>query len=252
MFRAYSKLFYYKLDVLEKLISRCLAFCENMSLRYIIIISKCLSELSIKNLNLLSGIQERLLYFLKNEKEKDFDQENIINCDHLAQILNNFVKLDFIDYKNYLTLENLFFEKLSRGELKNKESIFSILNAHFIYFKKMYYGVADQIKGNDKKKSTFLKIRREVLNENEEFFHKFFPYLMNNIDTMNFRTSMNVIILTKNTFIYKRKNLRNLNEFYIHTVKNLLNPDKIHECDILEVDKFISDGFMLFQMQGLR
>ena len=75
---------------------------------------------------------------------------------------------------------------------------------------------------------------------------------MNNIDTMNFRTSMNVIILTKNTFIYKRKNLRNLNEFYIHTVKNFLNPDKIHECDILEVDKFISDGFMLFQMQGLR
>ena len=116
-------------------------------------------------MNLLSGIQERLLYFLNNEKAKNFDKENTLDCDNLAQIMNNFVKLDFIDYKNYLTFENLFMEKLAKEGIRNKESIFSILNAHFIYFKKMYYGVADQIKENEKttKKTTFLKIRREVM-----------------------------------------------------------------------------------------
>ena len=150
---------------MEKLIIKCLSFCENMSLRYLIIITKCLAELSIKNMNLLSGIQERLLYFLNNEKAKNFDKENTLDCDNLAQIMNNFVKLDFIDYKNYLTFENLFMEKLAKEGIRNKESIFSILNAHFIYFKKMYYGVADQIKENEKttKKTTFLKIRREVM-----------------------------------------------------------------------------------------
>ena len=165
IFRAYSKLFYYKLNVLEKLISRCLEFCENMSLRYLIIVTKCLTELSIKNLNLLAGINDRLIYFLEHENDQNFDKENNVTCDDLSQILNSFVKLDFIDYKNYLTLENLFFEKLTKEGLKNKESIFSILNAHMIYFRKMYNSVNEKSKENEKnnKKTSFLKQRREIL-----------------------------------------------------------------------------------------
>jgi hypothetical protein len=97
----------------------------------------------------------------------NFDKENNVTCDDLAQILNSFVKLDFIDFKNYLTLENLFFEKLDNGGLKNKESIFSILNAHMIYFRKMYNTVNEKSKDNGKnennKKASFLKQRREIL-----------------------------------------------------------------------------------------
>ena len=140
-----------------------MGFCETMSLRYIVIISKCLAELSIKNINLLAGIQERLLYFLEKENDKNFDKENKISTDELAQILNNFVKLEFVDYKNSMTMERLFFEKLKKEGLNNKKCVLSNLNAHFVYFKKMYYGVREQLNENDKKKSTFLKIRREVL-----------------------------------------------------------------------------------------
>jgi hypothetical protein len=138
-----------------------------MSLRYIIIVTKCLAELSIKNLNLLSGINDRLMHFLEHENDVNFDKENNVTCDDLAQILNSFVKLDFIDFKNYQTLENLFFEKLDNGGLKNKESIFSILNAHMIYYRKMYNTVNEKSKDNGKnennKKASFLKQRREIL-----------------------------------------------------------------------------------------
>jgi hypothetical protein len=138
-----------------------------MSLRYIIIVTKCLAELSIKNLNLLSGINDRLIHFLEHENDKNFDKENKVTCDDLAQILNSFVKLDFIDFKNYQTLENLFFEKLANGGLKNKESIFSILNAHMVYFRRMYNTVNEKSKDNEKneknKKTSFLKQRREIL-----------------------------------------------------------------------------------------
>ena len=71
-------------------------------------------------------------------------------------------------------------------------------------------------------------------------------------DTLNFKTSLNVVILAQNTFIYKRKNLRNLNDFYIHTTKTFLNSEKIKNYDFLDVDKFISIGFLLFQMHGLK
>lgn len=136
-----------------------------MSARYIVIISKCLAELSIKNMNLLTGLQERLLYFLQKDNEaKPLDEDEKITCDELAQVINNFVKLKFIDNKNYLTLERLFFQKMSREQLNNKHSLFTILSAHFIYFKTSYTEITKQKNySKENEKDTSLKKRRQLL-----------------------------------------------------------------------------------------
>ncbi len=56
---------------------------------------------------------------------------------------------------------------VDNGGLKNKESIFSILNAHMIYYRKMYNTVNEKSKDNGKnennKKASFLTQRREIL-----------------------------------------------------------------------------------------
>jgi len=73
-----------------------------MSLRYVLIISKCLSELNIRNLNLLTGLNNRVSKIIEQDnvkRIKDRDDDNFIDSNSVAQILMNFVKLEFIDYE---------------------------------------------------------------------------------------------------------------------------------------------------------
>jgi hypothetical protein len=68
----------------------------------------------------------------------------------------------------------------------------------------------------------------------------------------NFKTAVNLVGLMKNTFIYKRKNLRNLNEFYLYIMYTFLKPEKVKEQEIEDVEKFITLGFGVFQTSALK
>jgi hypothetical protein len=71
-------------------------------------------------------------------------------------------------------------------------------------------------------------------------------------ETLNFKTALNVIILAKKTYIYKRKNLRKLNEFYIFVLNRFLNPNEVRHYSVDEIDKFMTIGFSLFDNNLLR
>jgi len=125
-----------------------------MSLRYVLIISKCLSELNIRNLNLLTGLNNRVSKIIEQDnvkRIKDRDDDNFIDSNSVAQILMNFVKLEFIDYESYNRLEDLFFAKCSSNpELLNKETIFTIFYAHCSFYKKLFTSFSNNIKGQTK------------------------------------------------------------------------------------------------------
>ena len=125
-----------------------------MSLRYVLIISKCLSELNIRNLNLLTGLNNRVSKIIEQDnvkRIKDRDDDNFIDSNSVAQILMNFVKLEFIDYEAQNRLEDLFFGKCSSNpELLNKETIFTIFYAHCSFYKKLFTSFSNNIKGQTK------------------------------------------------------------------------------------------------------
>lgn len=273
IFRFYSKLFYYNYSVLEILLKKCLEFCPNMTLRYILIVTKCLAEMKIRNLNLLTGIQERLNAILKlNESySTKVDDSNSLSPDSLCQVLSNLVKLEFIEFEDFLKYENLFFELADRNGIKNKESIYSILSTHCIFINKLFGELSQNKKetqmeeeSNDaeiqnlkkfensqnKSKKSSIKIRKEYKQTNELFIEKIFPYIDSYKEEMNFQTTLNLIVILKRLRINKRKNLRNLLQFYIHSIDKFLCNS--NELKVQKLNLFIICGYKIFDYDGMR
>lgn len=98
--------------------------------------------MNIRNLNLLTGIQERINQLIENKTEKE-----TIDSDSVAQIMANFVKLGYIDYENFQKLENFFMIKAEKNGIKNKETIYSILVSHSQFMNKIYNEVKKKHKG---------------------------------------------------------------------------------------------------------
>lgn len=155
-----------------------------MSLRYILIITKCLSELNIRNNNLLTSLLERVTKLIENDKKnpiKDHNNDNFIDTNSIAQILTNFVKLEFLDYEGYKTLEELFFEKSKLNpEIMNKETLFSIFYAHCVFYKKFFItykkNASEKNKSNDNNEDSNRENDRLSKKKNSKN-HKFYKGL---------------------------------------------------------------------------
>jgi hypothetical protein len=273
IFRFYSKLFYFNYSVLELLLKKCIEFCPNMTLRYILIVTKCLAEMKIRNLNLLTGIQDRLEAILKlnNSYTTKQDDSNNLSPDSICQILSNFVKLEFIEFEDFLKYENLFFELCEKNGIKNKESIYSIMSTHCIFINKLFVEMSQNKKqkqfedeSNDAEiqnfkkyensqninKKSSIKVKKEYKQTNENFIEKITPYLESYKDDMNFQTALNIIVIFKRLNISKRKNLRNLLQLYSHYIDKFLC--KKEEIDNQKLNLFISCGYKIFDYQGMR
>lgn len=133
--RFYSKINYLNYESLEILIKKAIVLCDNLSIRYILIISKCLAELNIKNLNLLTGITDRLNFLIKDFESNPDDPMTKIDADSFAQILSNLIKLKFIEFDDFKNYEKAFFEYAQKDGINNKETIFAIISAHASYMR---------------------------------------------------------------------------------------------------------------------
>jgi hypothetical protein len=107
---------------------------------------------------------------------KDRNDDNYIDPNSLAQILTNFVKLEFIDYEAYNTLEDLFFEKsLLNPEAMNKETLFTIFFAHCSFYKKLFFSYVkankEEMEGLGSRDNENKARKKEVQN------HKFYKGL---------------------------------------------------------------------------
>ena len=156
-----------------------------MSLRYVLIISKCLSELNIRNLNLLTGLNNRFIKLIeleKKSKDKDRKSDDYIDCNSIAQILTNFVKLEYVDYESFKAFEDLFFEKCKANpNTIQKETIFSIFYAHCSFYKTLYLSYKKNAKDNkpdDNRQFKNKKGSTDIDKKNEAKNHKFYKALM--------------------------------------------------------------------------
>jgi hypothetical protein len=279
LFRYYSKLFYYNYEVLELLIKSCLNFCPNLSLRYIIIITKCLSEMNIRNLNLLTGIEERwneLVILNKSYTTKNIEAQNVLTADIICQYLNNLVKLEFIEYENFVEYEELFLELASKNGIENKESIFSMLSTHCKFINKVRNDLENRenvnlvserdnidnlqdLKQLDSKiKAKKIRAWKEYKHMNEDFFEKILPYFDLYKKDMNFKTALNFMIIFKNMNIKKRKNLRSLLEYYVSCIDIVFQEieetgvENLKEGKLKKLDYFVELGFKIFEAYTMR
>jgi hypothetical protein len=279
LFRYYSKLFYYNYEVLELLIKICLNFCPNLSLRYIIIITKCLAEMNIRNLNLLTGIEERwneLVILNKSYTTKNIEAQNLLTADNICQYLNNMVKLEFIEYENFVEYEELFLELASKNGIQNKESIFSMLSTHCKFINKVRNELENRENENfaserdnidnlqdlkqldSKLKAKKIRAWKEYKHMNEDFFEKILPYFDVYKKDMNFKTALNFMIIFKNMNIKKRKNLRSLLEYYVSCIDIVFQEiqengvENLKEGKLKKIDYFVELGFKIFEAYTMR
>jgi len=241
--------------MLEIVLKRCLHLCSYFSLRYILIISKCLAEMKIKNLNLLTGLQERLFQIIKLNVENPND-ENFLTADYLSQILSNFVKIEFFDFENFTQIENLFFELAEKQGIKNKETIYSIISSHCVFVRKLYQEMNSKLMNQenkeDSKKNSPIKVRKEYKQINENFYERFLPHLIKLQDDMNFQTISNIVILIKNSHLTKRRCLRLVQEFYLNSIDIFINPQSIkYVNNPKKIDEFIKMGLRICDMESI-
>jgi hypothetical protein len=144
------------------IIKKCLEMSKSFNLRYMIIVTKCLAELNIRNINLLSQIEERLNKIIDiNDQTEKPDELLKLSADSIAQILSNFVKLSFIDIKTFYRLENKFLDLTKKEGISSKETLLSILMTHSLFHKNILLDLPKET-NSDK------KIRREY-----KYFKKF-------------------------------------------------------------------------------
>jgi hypothetical protein len=279
IFRFYSKIFYLNYEVLGLILQKCLKYCPNLSLRYILIITKCLAEMNIRNLNLLTGIQERMKEIIKMNSEDQYNTEpisefNRLTPDAITQLLSNLVKLEFLEYEEFYAYETLFFNLAEKNGLKNKESVFSILSTHCKFINRLFKDLESKKKesttndsdvenykqlkhSQNRMKKSSIKLRKEYKLVNETFMEKIMPYLDQYKDQMNFSTALNLIVIIKNMKIYKRKNLRSLLQFYLSIMDKFMNREqekgvKNQGQERINFNYFLSTGFKIFDYAGQR
>ncbi len=128
-----------------------------MSIRTILVILKCIETLNIRNLNLLTGLNDRLVNIIEKDNNKvSVDDDNFIEPHSIAHILNSLVKLEFIEYENYVNLEELFFKKSAKfPNSLNEEVLFSIIYAHFNFYTKLYVTSKRKNQTEDTKETEF-------------------------------------------------------------------------------------------------
>jgi hypothetical protein len=279
IFRFYSKIFYLNYEVLGLILQKCLKYCPNLSLRYILIITKCLAEMNIRNLNLLTGIQERMKEIIKMNSEDQYNTQpisefNKLTPDAITQLLSNLVKLEFLEYEEFYAYETLFFNLAEKNGLKNKESVFSILSTHCKFINRLFKDLESKKKesttndsdvenykqlkhSQNRMKKSSIKLRKEYKLVNETFMEKIMPYLDQFKDQMNFSTALNLIVIIKNMKIYKRKNLRSLLQFYLSIMDKFMNREqekgvKNQGQERINFNYFLSTGFKIFDYAGQR
>lgn len=241
--------------MLEIVLKRCLLLSSHFSLRYLLIISKCLAEMKIKNLNLLTGLQGRLYQIIQMNAENPED-ENYLTADYLSQILSNFVKIEFVDFENFNQLENLFFVLADKQGINNKETIYSILSSHCVFIRKIYQEMNNKKEKSEneaKPKNTPIKMRKEYKQINEQFYERFLPHLIKFYHEMNFQTVSNIVVLIKNSHVTKRRCLRLVEEFYLNCIDKFLNPVSIKEIENPKrIDEFIKMGLKMCEMESIK
>jgi hypothetical protein len=279
IFRFYSKIFYLNYEVLGLILQKCLKYCPNLSLRYILIITKCLAEMNIRNLNLLTGIQERMKEIIKLNSEDQYNTQplsefNRLTPDAVTQLLSNLVKLEFLEYEEFYAYETLFFNLAEKNGLKNKESVFSIISTHCKFINRLFKNLESKKKdistnetdvenikqlkhSQDRTKKSFIKLKKEYKLVNETFIEKIMPYLDIYKDQMNFSTCLNLILIIKNMKIYKRKNLRSLLQFYLYIMDKFMSKEQNKEVksqgnEKINFNYFLSTGFKIFDYAGQR
>jgi hypothetical protein len=131
IFKFYSQIHRYKYDTLELLLDRTLELINSFSSRSIILLTKSLADLNLKNMHILTRIKNRLIDFIKHKK-KDLKNEEF-TCENLASLLNNLVKLRYFeeDIKEFCKFEEDFFEIL---EDHNNEAILMMFITHCNFF----------------------------------------------------------------------------------------------------------------------
>jgi hypothetical protein len=91
----------------------------------------------------------------KKNKKKEIDELNKLDADAIAQLLSNFVKIEYIDYDGYKKFENLFFEYAVQEGIKNKQTLLTMFVSHFKFLKTL----KSEINSNKKKKVNIKKVK---------------------------------------------------------------------------------------------
>jgi hypothetical protein len=125
-------------DVLDYLVKRSLELVDKFSIKTIILISKNLSELNFKNLVLFVQLRIRLntLLDINNQNRIEELNENVISPNELCQVLNYFVRLNFLEPADYINLENTFFIYAAKYGI-NKDTTSTIIATHCRFMRKM-------------------------------------------------------------------------------------------------------------------
>jgi hypothetical protein len=249
LFRYYAKSHYYKFDVLEFLIKKCQDLVQGFSIRSLILIIRGLADLNIQNKRLLAKIRVRLQEFIDETNRNKVVESDIeeINADTLAQLINYFNKLEFLELEDYNYLETQFFIYAEKHGLKYKESVFNIIAAHCRIMRRHLVTHRESSKDGN----IPIKIVKSFRNLNEDFFEKIMDYVEQYKDEFQFKSAFNTLILIRNSRIAFRSCIRRLHPIYLGFIDKFLNEMDIEKYEHEKVKEFIVIGAKLFQQTKL-
>jgi hypothetical protein len=167
------------------LIKKCQDLTNGFSIRSLVMITRGLADLNIQNKKLLAKLRIRLQEIIDETNRNKIAESTVesIDADTLAQIINYFNKLEFLELEDYLFLESQFFNYAEKTGLKYKDTVFNMIAAHCRIMRRHLISHREEAKDG----IIPLKIVKSFRNLNEDFFVKIIPYLEQYKDEFTFK-----------------------------------------------------------------